>query len=361
MNRRDFLKQSLGASAAIAGVWGLLVLLVSILATGLVGAAEAKEAATEGGRAWAEANPELKVGYEPQNIPGRLDILPTDGRNIYRLEAADLKGDPENECIVGSTYEGLVCAFTGAGKHLWDAPTGGFCFDLAAGDLDGDGKEEAFAACSDGYLYAFSSEGNLLWKALLDGTPLQSVVVVPQGKETPLIVAGTSSGFLAAFSANGKIINDTVLEHALPGGAKGGRLLRSCVRALATGDFDGDGVHEVCVGAFPSRQDCYVYFLSVPDFKIAFWEKPYYAKDIGRATHGINMVAADIDGDGIVEAVSQSGVYAPEKPDGPVMEWSIVFPRLGYASAYRMRIPAVGRLKSGSDKPYLVTTYGMDT
>ena len=45
--------------------------------------------------------------------------------------------------IVGSTYDNRVCAFAASGRHLWDAPVGGFVFDLAAGDLDGDGKDEA--------------------------------------------------------------------------------------------------------------------------------------------------------------------------------------------------------------------------
>ena len=58
-----------------------------------------------------------------------VEILPTGGRNIYRLVSAELDGRSDAREIVGSTYDNRVCAFDARGIRLWDAPTGGFVAD----------------------------------------------------------------------------------------------------------------------------------------------------------------------------------------------------------------------------------------
>jgi hypothetical protein len=70
-------------------------------------------------------------------VQARLEIIPTDGRNVYRMTSARTDGANGRWLIAGSTYDNCVCAFTADGKHLWDAGVGGFVFDLAADDVDG--------------------------------------------------------------------------------------------------------------------------------------------------------------------------------------------------------------------------------
>ena len=77
----------------------------------------------------------------PGKAAGGVVVIPTDGRNVYRLTAAELDGDTGAKEIIGSTYDNRVCAFSNAGKLVWEVTVGGFVFDLAAGDVDGDGRD----------------------------------------------------------------------------------------------------------------------------------------------------------------------------------------------------------------------------
>jgi len=47
-----------------------------------------------------------------------VEIIPTGGRNIYRLAVA--RAGLEHR-IIGSTWDDRLCAFDTGGKHLWDA------------------------------------------------------------------------------------------------------------------------------------------------------------------------------------------------------------------------------------------------
>jgi hypothetical protein len=119
-----------------------------------------------------------------------VEIIPTTGRNIHRLAVAELDGNRAAKEIVGSTYDDYVCALAIDGKHLWDAPTGGFAFDLAIGDLDGNGRDEIMAASVDSWVYVFASNGELRWKQNLNA-PVYQVAIAKLDGKMPVVLAGT--------------------------------------------------------------------------------------------------------------------------------------------------------------------------
>ena len=127
----------------------------------------------------------------------------TAGRNIYRLALAELDGLSAAREVIGSTYDDRVCAFSVSGQHLWDVSVGGFVFDLTAGDLDGNGRDEILAACADGHVYAIDGGGNLLWKRDL-GAPVWQVATARVDDHKRVALAGGVSRRVVAFSSEGE-------------------------------------------------------------------------------------------------------------------------------------------------------------
>ena len=260
-----------------------------------------------------------------------VKALATNGRNIYRLAKGNLSGKPGEQQIIGSGYDGRVCAFAWgqAGlRSVWDATTGGFAFSVAAGDLDRDSRDEVFAGCADGKVYAFSGEGKPLWQVDFEA-PVYQVAVV-KTKQRTFLLAGTVNGQLAILSAAG------VVEKTMQ--------LQGAIRALTPGDYDGDGDQELFVAGFARDDFSFCQFLRLPDWTpfSAPWGQPMLLGAISRDDHGLNACAADLFGEGKDALVYQEGVLMPEK--GPKLLASL--PKPGpdtmYANAYRMRIPSAG-------------------
>ena len=68
----------------------------------------------------------------PVLAAAQVEVIPTHGRNIWRLAVARLETRQPGWDIVGSTFDNRICAFDSHGKHLWDAAVGGFVFDLGS-------------------------------------------------------------------------------------------------------------------------------------------------------------------------------------------------------------------------------------
>ena len=158
--------------------------------------------------------------------------MPTEGRNIYRLAVAQERGEAADVLIVGSTYDNRVCVFAQDGTHRWDAAVGGFVFDLATGDLDGDGRDEIVAAGADGVVSVFNATGRKLWTADLQA-PVYQVAIARLDGKNPVVLASGVSRELVAFSPKGARLAVAKLDGV-------GRMMRA-------GDFDGDGADEVAV------------------------------------------------------------------------------------------------------------------
>lgn len=265
-----------------------------------------------------------------------VEIIPTGGRNIYRLTTAP-------GLIVGSTYDNRVCAFTAAGKHLWDAPTGGFVFDLAV-------REEIAAAGADGFVYLFGADGKLRWKHDL-GAPVFQVAIAKLDGKTPVVLASGVTRELVALSAKGERLATAKLNGA-------GRMMR-------VGDFDGDGADEVAV--LPIRGQAHDACLfkgpKLTKLKdkissgVVAWdpekrrstatsedvrkgERTWSSASLKKA----NGTVADLNGDGATELIYSPGVYSLKGGLRQLLALPDPFKTASYDQHYNMRLLAAGNL-----------------
>ncbi len=231
-----------------------------------------------------------------------VEIIPTQGRNIYRLAVAELDGQPATKEIVGSTHDNRVCAFTADGRHLWDAPVGGFVFDLATGDLDGDGRDEIVAAGADGLVSVFDASGRQRWTADLQA-PVYQVAIARLDGKTPVVLAGGVSRQLTSYTADGRKLTSVELDGA--------------IRMLRAGDFDGDGKDEVAVvpasGVSGYRAPPTLGFFKGDGLQRLTEDQQ---RGTQKALHPVpaaknaNGTTADLDGDGASEIIYHSGVHS---------------------------------------------------
>jgi hypothetical protein len=277
-------------------------------------------------------------------VPGTFRAIRTHGRNMFRLTAADLRGDEDNSCIVGSTLDNRVCAFDLGGKHLWDYQADGFVIDLAAGDVNGDGRDEVFAASTSGVLHCLSHDGKLLWQFDVKPAPLWAVEVL-KAKGRTYVACATPAGGLYALSSDGelkaaKYARTTPSTSRRPGPAYP-------IRTLRSGDFDNDGDDELCIGLQQAGKDR-IAFVEVPDLTKDIWE----GYGLSPMTYsGIESAIMDIDGDGDVEVVGPCYIYNPNKSRLPVVKTpgGGVYPGLPLGGGgYRMRSWTGGHYKGDS-------------
>lgn len=263
-----------------------------------------------------------------------VEILPTHGRNVYRLAVAQERGEAADVLIVGSTYDNRVCVFAQDGTHRWDAAVGGFVFDLATGDLDGDGRDEIVAAGADGVVSVFDTTGRKLWTADLQA-PVYQVCIAKLDGKTPVVLAGGISREVVAFAADGtKLLGIEV---------------NGAVRMMRAGDFDGDGADEVAVLLIRGQAKDLRYFkgprLTPLQTTIASAATRDSAMYLGRA----NGIAADLDGDGTVELIYQPGADTLKGGARPLFSLPPErFKEASYDYHYTMRLLAAGDL---TDRP----------
>ena len=146
------------------------------------------------------------------------------GMNTYRL--AVLNSPDGEQTLAGTTYNWEVYHADLKGNLLWKAKTGGFCFDMAAKDIDGDGKDDLILGCGDDSVYCYSHDGEKLWSKGLRNGPVYSVATISHENKT-YILAGTVLNTLFVMDTQGEVISQKKL-----GGA---------IRELVISDFDGDG------------------------------------------------------------------------------------------------------------------------
>jgi|CXWL01.1.fsa_nt_gi hypothetical protein len=269
-----------------------------------------------------------------------VEIIPSRGRNIYRLAVAELDGQAATKEIVGSTYDNRVCAFAVDGRHLWDASVGGFVFDLAAGDLDGDGRDEIVAAGADGLVYVFDASGRKLWTADLQA-PVYQVAIARLDRKTPVVLAGGVSRQLTAFTADGRRLAGVELDGA--------------VRMLRAGDFDGDGRDKVAVvpasGVRGYRAPASLSFFQDPHLSKlteAGERGPLAAYHPVSAVKNTNGTVADLNGDGAEELIYHSGVHTLKSGLHPLFTLPPKHPDPSYDHHYTMQLLAAGDL---TDRP----------
>lgn len=107
--------------------------------------------------------------------------------------------------IVASSYEGTLLCYDFDGKMLWENKLSGYYNqDIYCADIDGDGKDEVFAANSDGALYCVDSKGEVKWKFTPSQAPMNAVTVIHM-KNTPYIVCGGYDKNIYYLDTNGAL------------------------------------------------------------------------------------------------------------------------------------------------------------
>ena len=103
------------------------------------------------------------------------------------------------KAVVTSGIDGTTACFSPEGRPLWSSgATGGFPFDMAVSDTDGDGLDEVLVASGDGALYAYDQDGAPLWK-FVRTAPLYQVCVARD------VTEGHPLGTDAAFRGEGEV------------------------------------------------------------------------------------------------------------------------------------------------------------
>lgn len=170
-------------------------------------------------------------------------------------------------------------------KPLWRYPAEEVVWDLAAGDIDGDGKSEIVAGSQDKNIYLLTSGGALLWKYAARAAVYTVGLADLEGDGQGEVIAGSDDNDIYALSSDGRL-----LWRYTTG---------SRVTEVVAQDLDGDGGQEILAGSW----DGYLYLLG-GDGGLRW--RSYLG---GGAT---NIRVADLhkDGRGEIIVASEEGVVA---------------------------------------------------
>lgn len=144
---------------------------------------------------------------------------------VYHLRT--MRQQAGGRAVVTASIDGTTACFSPEGKPLWSSlATGGFPFDMAVSDIDGDGLDEVLVASGDGALHAYDQDGAPLWK-FARTAPLYQVCVARDRNGKAVILTGGVEQVLYVLSPQGAILNSLNTEH--------------CIRHLRAGNVLGNG------------------------------------------------------------------------------------------------------------------------
>jgi len=158
---------------------------------------------------------------------------PTD-EVVWDLAAGDIDGDGESELVAGSQDKN-VYLLTSRGDLLWRYTGRAAVYTVALADLEGDGQGEVIAGSDDNNIYALGSRGRLLWRYTTGSRVTEVVAQDLDGDGSLEILAGSWDGYLYLLDSNGELL----WRKALGGGA---------TNILVT-DLQSDGRAEIIVAS----------------------------------------------------------------------------------------------------------------
>ncbi len=250
-----------------------------------------------------------------ENQPVTHRHLSTGGHTVYHVSPAHIGAEPER-AIISASYDGMVICQDFQGKILWKSATGGcFPFDLAVGDTDGDGLDEAFVASGDGILYAFDHTGRPLW-SFKSAAPLLAVSIAGPINGKIYIATGGIDQKIYSLNPSGTLSSE-IKTRGIIRFIRSGKFLDSLNTSLAV------SMHLSC------RSNSDNIYLNVfnpedlkplhkEDFLIPFDNRHTLEHDldldniaIKKSPHIGSMLAADINHDGLDEILISRGKTEP--------------------------------------------------
>ena len=181
----------------------------------------------------------------------QVDVLPTSGRNFYRITELT-----PGQSVVGATYDGALVAYalqrpaSGVGpatlRLLWNASIGhNFAFSITVGDISDNSTPEVIVGTASGDVMVFSAKnGTRLFSTRLWHAVYSVAVVDPSGNGQGLLLAGTANGTLALISPQGNVTQTWTFKN-------------SAVRTLVPGKFlTGEASEQLFVAFFPDDSTC---------------------------------------------------------------------------------------------------------
>lgn len=185
--------------------------------------------------AWTQLPaPERPAASRGKGMPGEVAQSCT----FTRLVPARLGRDAPAG-LYAATEQGTLLALRADGSRRWAKSFGAAINDVAAADLDGDGKDEAILGRQDCFVTVLDDDGRELWSKQIPyyrERPVVACVMAGDidGDGKPEVVAGAYNWRFYAFRADGtELWNYETVRKSLCG---------------AVADIDGDGKDEILCG-----------------------------------------------------------------------------------------------------------------
>lgn len=206
-----------------------------------------------------------------------------------------VRAAPGIRAVVTASLDGTTACFEFDGRPRWSSqPAGGFPFDLAVADLDGDGRDEALVASGDGVLRAYGPDGALRWE-FPTPAPLYQVCVARDRHGKATVLTGGVEQVLYALGPDGKVRHQLKTEH--------------CIRLLRAGDTTGDGDEQVAMTTSSSGLTglLQLFLLNASDLSVRWHHPNLSVRGMNPGRRFFSLLLTDLNRDGKAEVVIGGG------------------------------------------------------